>query len=358
MKIVILAGGSGTRLWPWSREDEPKQILPLLGRDTLLQQTYKRLRLGFSSQDILIVTSHEYKNNILKQLPKFPRANLLLEPVRRDSAGAIGLAAARFWSKNPHEVLISVHADHYLSDAKEYVQTLKRAGQLATQYSKQTILMGIKPAYPETGYGYIKVGKKIVQLNNQPVYRVQNFIEKPSLVQAQRLIKDKNCFWNPGWFAWRVDHLRELYKTYLPNNFSVLEKISLSNNKNWQATVNREFIKLNPISIDYAILEKTKDMLILPSTVGWADIGHWRSVQEMSVRDKNGNVINQESLLVDSINNLVLTRNKKFIVTLGVKDLVFVETSDVILIADKNRAQDVKSIVSHLRTKKDWRRYL
>ncbi|MDP1709809.1 MAG: sugar phosphate nucleotidyltransferase [Candidatus Komeilibacteria bacterium] len=358
MKIVILAGGGGTRLWPWSREDEPKQILPILGKDTLLQQTYKRLRLGFSSQDILIVTSRDYKDNILKQLPQLARTNLLLEPVRRDSAGAIGLAAARLWNKSPHEVLISVHADHYLSDAKEYVRTLKCAGRLAAQYPQQTILMGVKPAYPETGYGYIQVGTKFVQLNNRPVYRVRKFIEKPSVAHASRLIKNKNCFWNPGWFAWRVDHLRNLYKTYLPNNFLALEKISLASAKNLQATINREFIKLNPISIDYAILEKNKDMLVLPSTVGWADIGHWRSVQEMSVRDQSGNVVNQESLLVESSNNLILTKSRKFIAALGVKDLVFVETPDVILIADKNRAQDVKSIVAHLRTKKDWQRYL
>lgn len=357
MKIIILAGGGGTRLWPWSRENEPKQILPILGRDTLLQQTYKRLRLVFLAGDILVVTAKSYAASVTKQLPELPKNNLLLEPVKRDSAGAIGLAAARFITRSPREVIITVHSDHYVSDAKKYARLLKRAGQLAKKNPEQTILMGIKPSYPETGYGYIQLDKKFVQ---QPsaVYRVKRFIEKPSVVRAQKLIAQGNCFWNPGLFAWRVDYLWSLYKTYLPNNFLVLEKISQARPANLQAVIDRQFVKLNPISIDYAILEKTKKMLVLPTDLGWADVGHWRSVQEMSARDKNGNVVNSESLLIESENNLMLSKNKKFVAALGVKDLVVVETNDAILIINKNRTQDVKKIVAHLRSKKDWKKYL
>ena len=358
MKIIILAGGGGTRLWPWSRESEPKQILPILGRDTLLQQTYKRLRWGFAAGDILVVAGTSHAAAIKKQLPELPKRNLLLEPVKRDSAGAIGLALARIVARSPREIIVTVHADHYISDAKKYARLLKQAGQLARQNPKQTILMGIKPSYPETGYGYIQLGKKFVQHNKLAVYRVKKFIEKPSVARAQRLISQGHCFWNPGWFAWRADHLWDLYKTHLPNNFSILEKISQAKTTNLQAVINSEFVKLNPISIDYGILEKTRTRLVVPVAIGWADIGHWRSVQEMSVADKNGNVTNNESLLVESANNLILSKNKKFVAVLGVHDLVFVETNDVILIADKNRAQDVKQIVAHLRTKKDWQKYL
>lgn len=358
MKVIILAGGGGTRLWPWSRENEPKQILPILGRDTLLQQTYKRLRTAFLSGDILVVSGKSYANEIKKQLPELPKNNLLLEPVKRDSAGAIGLALSRIIAHSPREVIVTVHADHYISDAKKYTRLLKQAGQLAKENPEQTILMGIKPSYPETGYGYIQLGKKFVQLNNGSVYRVKQFIEKPSVARAQKLISRGKCFWNPGLFAWRADHLWSLYKTWLPNNFTALQKISQAKTKNLQAVIDAEFVKLNPISIDYGILEKTQSMLVLPADLGWADIGHWRSVQEMSVRDKNGNVVNNESLLVDSANNLLLSKNKKLLAVLGVHDLVFVETDDVILIADKNRAQDVKQIVAHLRSKKDWQKYL
>jgi len=358
MKIIILAGGGGTRLWPWSRENEPKQILPLLGRDTLLQQTYKRLRTAFSAGDIMVVSGLKYAAAIKKQLPELLKNNLLLEPVKRDSAGAIGLAVARIMARSPREVVVTVHADHYIGDVKKYTRLLKQAGQLAKEYPEQTILTGIKPSYPETGYGYIQLGKKFVQQNNAAVYRVKRFVEKPSVAKAQKLISGGDCFWNPGLFAWRADHLWNLYKIFLPNNWLALEKISQANAKNLPAVIAAEFIKLNPISIDYGILEKTKSMLVMPSDLGWADIGHWRSVQEMSVRDKNGNVVNNESLLVDSANNLLLSKNKKFLVALGVRDLVFVETDDVILVADKNRAQDVKQIVAHLRSKKDWRKYL
>ena len=358
MKIIILAGGGGTRLWPWSRENEPKQILPILGRDSLLQQTYKRMRLVFSAGDILVVTAKSCAPSITKQLPELPKNNLLLEPVKRDSAGAIGLAAARFIARSPREVIVTVHSDHYVSDAKKYARLLKRAGQLAQKNPEQTILTGIKPSYPETGYGYIQLDKKFVQQSTAGVYRVKRFIEKPSVVKAQRLIAEGNCFWNPGLFAWRVDYLWSLYKTYLPNNFSALEKISQASGANLQAAIDRQFVKLNPISIDYAILEKTKKMLVIPSDLGWADIGHWRSVQEMSARDANGNVVNGESLLIESENNLMLSKDKKFVAALGVKDLVVVETNDAILIINKNRAQDVKKIVAHLRSKKDWKKYL
>lgn len=358
MKIIILAGGGGTRLWPWSRENEPKQILPILGRDTLLQQTYKRLRVGFSSADIYVVSGKKYASAIKKQLPELLKNNLLLEPVKRDSAGAIGLALSRVVTHSPREVIVSVHADQYVSDVKKYVRLLKQIAQTAKENSEQTILAGIKPTYPEAGYGYIQLGKLFVQANNGSVYRVQKFIEKPSVAKARKLISRGGCFWNPGLFAWRADHLWNLYKIWLPNNFPALEKISQAKQKNLQAVIDAEFIKLNPISIDYGILEKTKAMLIIPTDLGWADIGHWRSVQEMSVRDKNGNVVNNESLLVDSANNLLLSKNKKLLAVLGVSNLVFVETDDVILIADKNRAQDVKQIVAHLRSKKDWQKYL
>lgn len=357
MKIVILAGGIGTRLWPFSREKAPKQILPMLGKTTLLQQTYQRLRLAFLPRDILVVTGKKYESAVRAQLPQLPRTNLLLEPVRRDSAGAIGLAAALIGAANDKEIIISVHSDQWVSNNRAGVEVLKSAAELVRRFPRQTVIIGVKPAYPETGYGYICLDKKIVQ-GDLAAYRVKSFKEKPTLTRAKKFLQSNRYLWNTGWFAWRADHLLSLYKKYLPANYAVLNRLSQAPKKELQRAINREFPKLKSFPIDKGIIEKTKKRLALELKTSWTDIGHWRSVYEMSDKDKNGNVVVGTSLLLDSHNNLFWVGKKKAIAGLGVNNLILIETPDMILVADKNRAQDVKSVVAHLRAKKDWQRYL
>lgn len=354
MKVIILAGGTGTRLWPYSRQNYPKQILPILGNETLLQQTYKRLCSGFHKEDILVVSGERWRKDIRRELPHMPRANLLLEPTRRDSAGAIGLAAAYLFRKHKDDILISVHADHWIADNRAYIAVLKKAGQLAGQEREHTIVVGVKPTYPETGYGYIQASKKITQ----GVWRAQSFIEKPNLETARRFTKRGNYFWNVGWFAWRLAHLWNLYAEYLPANFSVLKRMSAAGPDNWQKSVQMEFPKLQPVSIDKGIAEKEKRMLLLSTTVGWADIGHWRSVHEMSDKDAQGNVVSGQSLLLDSRDNLFVAPQKKLIAALGVRDLLVVDTKDALLLVDRRRAQEVKKVVEQLKKKKSLNKFL
>lgn len=354
MKIIILAGGTGTRLWPYSRERGPKQILPLLGKSSLLQQTYSRLLLGFSKEDILIVTGERWQGDILKQLPNWPRRNLLLEPARRDSGGAIGLALAYLSGRGAEdEVIISVHADHWLADGRAYVAALKKAARLAAR-ADATVVVGVKPTYPETGYGYIRAEKKVAQ----GVWRAAKFIEKPPLAQARRLLAAGNYFWNVGWFAWRLSHLWNLYAEHLPANFSVLKKISAAAPGDWQKVVRSEFPKLQSVSIDIGLAEKTKQMLLLSTDISWSDIGHWRSVHEMSAKDKEGNTVSGTSLLLDSHDNLFVAPGKKLIAAFGVSGMILIDTPDAILVADKNRAQDIKKIVEQLKNKKSLNKYL
>lgn len=352
MKVVILAGGIGTRLWPASRAHRPKQILSILGDGTLLQQTYRRLLQGFSPADILVATGQEYARVVKRQLPRLPHANILLEPARRDSAGAIGLAAAYCYRTNPQEILISVHADHWVSDEKKYVAALKQAGRLAEQHYNSTVVVGVKPTYPETGLGYIQMDTKIVQGHAA----AKKFIEKPNLLRARQFVKSGRYLWNVGWFAWRVDHLWSLYKKYLPKNFTVLEQLAAA--RDFSGTVKRRFAKLESVSIDYGIIEKTKNIMALAATVGWSDIGHWRSVQEMSKQDTAGNAVAADSLLLDSRDNLFMPAKNKFVAALGVSDLIFVETEDVILLAHRHRAQEVKQLVAELKKKKNLSKYL
>lgn len=352
MKVVILAGGGGTRLWPISRQDKPKQILSLLGGETLLRQTYNRLRLGWRAADILVATGQQYASDIERQLPDLPRPNILLEPVRRDSAGAIGLAAACLYGRHPKEILVSVHADHWVSDGRKYAATLKAAGRLVAAHSEFMVAVGVRPTYPETGLGYIALDKKVVR----GARVAQRFVEKPNLARARNFVRSGRYLWNVGWFAWRVDHLWSLYKRHLPKNWAVLERIAAA--RDFPRAVKREFAKLDAISIDYGIIEKTTNILALPSDIGWSDIGHWRSVQEMSAKDSDGNAVVGQSLLLDSRNNLFVPAAKKFVAAIGVSNLIFVETDDVILLAHKDRAQAVKQLVAELKKKKDLRKYL
>ncbi|MBU2575622.1 hypothetical protein KKF64_00805 [Patescibacteria group bacterium] len=380
MKVVILAGGSGTRLWPLSRSSKPKQVMSIIGTKTLLQQTYKRLRLGFDAQDILVVTGKSHAQDVMHQLPQLPKENIFIEPVRRDSAGAIGLVASCIYARNPKEILISVHSDSWIDDDKKFIDLLYSSESIIKKYPDHTIMFGISPIYPETGYGYIQVhpapkklrsnkkndksqsawcgvNTKIVQRKFFPVYSVKQFIEKPSLARARKFAADKKYFWNPGWFVWRVDNLMSLYKKYLPKNFSILTKISSAPRKKLQSAINKEFPKLKSESIDYGIHEKTKKIFVVPACIRWTDIGHFRNVAEMSDKDKDGNTVHGKSVLLESRNNFLMSSSGKLITAVGINNLAMIETDDVILLIDKDHAQDVKKIVEQI-NKKGMKKYL
>ena len=268
------------------------------------------------------------------------------------------MAAARVYKENPEEVLVSVHSDHWMNSDKKFATLIRKSAKIASSYPDHTILIGIKPTYPETGYGYICLDKKVVQQKFSNLYKVKQFIEKPDLRRANKFVGQKKYLWNPGWFAWRVDHLLSLYKKHLRNNYQVIESIANAPARSFQRVVNKEFPKLKPATIDYGILERTKKRLVLPTDIGWTDIGHWRSVAEMSKQDKSGNVVDTSSVLLDSENNLFVSSSGKCITSIGVKNTVMIETDDVILLADKNRAQDVRQLVELIGRKKKLKKYL
>lgn len=358
MKVVILAGGGGTRLWPVSRKATPKQTQPFIGGKTLLQATYQRLLRGFARNDIYISTNVQQRATIAQQLPDLLRRNYILEPEKRDTAAAIGLVAVTLAKRSPHEVFTICNADHYIRNVREYVRLTRVADRVVRENPAYTVLIGIRPTYPETGYGYIKINKIFTQVGDDEIFFGQRFIEKPNLETAEQYCRSWDYLWNTAMFSWRVDHLLRLYARYLPRHYASLMRMQRAIGTSSEGqTIRREFKKLKPISIDYGILERTRKLLVIPATFDWADVGHWRAVKDILSRQPSDNVVRGRHVGIDSSNNLIYSYTGRLIATAGVKDMVIVDTEDCVLVCPKKRAQDVKKIVEELEHKK-MKRYL
>lgn len=346
MKLVIMAGGSGTRLWPVSRKNTPKQIKPFIGNETLLQMTYRRICKSFKIKDIFISANINQKKLIKGQLPKFSDANLILEPVKRDTAAAVGLACITLAKKNPKEVMATINSDHYIKNEKEFNRVLKLSGKIANEYADNLILVGINPTYPETGYGYIKLNKIIKNYGQDKLFSVECFKEKPDLSTAKRYLNSWAYLWNPAFFVFRVDKMLSLFRKHLPEQYNILSKIKAN-----PAKLNREFPKIKAISTDYGIMEKTKDLLCLPAAFDWVDVGHWRSVKDILSKKEADNIFNGKYVGLDSSGNLAYSYSNKLITTIGIKNSIIIETPDAILVCPKDKAQDVKKLVQLLEKK-------
>ncbi|MFA5051672.1 MAG: sugar phosphate nucleotidyltransferase [Patescibacteria group bacterium] len=358
MKIVILAGGGGTRLWPVSRKAKPKQIQPFVGNLTLLQKTYQRIRRGFRASEIFISTSYSQQPLIRKQISQAPRQNFILEPAKRDTAAAIGLAAATIAKRDPRAVMMLASSDHFIKNEKEYIRVARLAERLIKNNPQYSLLIGSKPTYPETGYGYIKINKIFKQAGDDEIFFAQKFVEKPDLATAKKYVKQWDYLWNSGIFCWRVDHLLGLFKKYLPSHYEILMRMQPALGTSREAVmVKREFPKISPISIDYGIMEKTKKILVIPASFDWADVGHWRTVRDILAKNAEDNVIRGEHVSHDSYGNLLYSYTGKMIATAGLRDTIVVEMEDCILVCPKDRAQDVKKLVEELE-RRNWKKYL
>jgi len=358
MKIVILAGGGGTRLWPVSRKNKPKQIQPFIGNKTLLQKTFDRVAKGFKSSDIFVSTNYSQQNIVKKQIPRLPKENYILETVKKDTAAAIGLAAVFIAKRNPKDIMMMANSDGYIRNEKEYIRLLRLAEKTVRDNPKHTLLLGIRPTYPETGYGYVKINKIFKQSGNDEIFLGQKFVEKPDLKEAEKYVKSWDYLWNPAMFCWRVDYLLSLYKKYLPAHYKILLRIQESlGTKEEKSVVMREFKKIKPISIDYGIIERTRKLLVIPASFDWADVGHWRTVKDILAKSQQDNVIRGKNITIDSNDNLIYSYTGKLITTAGIENMIIIDTDDCLLVCSKNKAQDVKKIVEQLEKKK-MKKYL
>jgi mannose-1-phosphate guanylyltransferase len=309
--IVILAGGSGTRLWPRSREKSPKHLLALAGRLSLLQSTFERVRR--LTENVYVVTERSQVQSIREQLPELGDENFIVEPARRGTASALGLAALAIAERDPTATMLSVHADHYLGhDEEAYLETLEAEARWAEE-KRSLVTVGLNPPYASTAFGYIQTGPRVDGDHGAPVYRVKAFVEKPDLKTAERYVKGGGYLWNLGLFSWPVEVL-----------FSEMA------------------------AIDYAVLERTHNLLVVGATFEWHDLGSWADLHDILQQDEAGNFVEGDSVLIDS-KNCMIHSPKKLVAAVGLEDMVVIETEDAILICPKARSQDVKLIVERLK---------
>jgi mannose-1-phosphate guanylyltransferase len=310
------------------------------------------MRNGFSLNQIFVSTNRAQQRLIAHQLPSIAKSHYIIEPAKRDTAPAIGLAAAWLAKVDSEAIFVTANVDHYIQKETAYHAALKAAEQVIKKHPNAVALLGVNPSYPETGYGYIKMGAPAFRLGKQEVFHVNRFVEKPDLATAQQYLKRWEYLWNPAMFVWRAQTLLDLFKRYLPKHHAILMRIQKAIGTPKQAaTIAREFPKMAPISIDYGIMEKVKQMFVLPVDLGWADIGHWRTVRDVLQSEKGANVIRGKHL-GSAENSLIYSYTKRTIATAGIKDLIIIDMEDALLVCPADRAQDVKKIVDELKAKK------
>jgi mannose-1-phosphate guanylyltransferase len=348
LQIVILAGGTGTRLWPLSRKAIPKQFQPLVGSQTLFQLAVSRAKKIVKPENIFVATNQQFVSLVKKQASIIPARNILAEPAFCDTATCLGYAATVLEARNPGGVMSVLYADHLIADEAELKRKILAAAEVAA--TGKLAIIEIESEFPSTQFGWVEVGKSLGKFRGEEVLQFRSFHEKPDLPKAQKFHAAKNFFWNTGLYVWKTDVLLSKFQAHLPDTFTHLRKIAA--NLKSKSIITREYSACEKISIDYGIMEKVNpaEVAILPAKLGWSDVGNFASLKDELSKPLE-NLVENESLAIDATGNFVKTKAKKFIALLGVKDLIVIDSGDALLICDKSKAGEVKKVVQYLESK-------
>lgn len=348
MKItaLIMAGGKGERFWPRSRVNLPKQFLSLTDDGkTMIQLTVERISPIVDLEDVYIATNKAYRELVKEQLPGLPEENILCEPIGRNTAPCIGLGAVHAASKYEDAVMIVLPSDHLIKSNEIFIETFKEACEVAIK-GDNLVTVGITPNYPETGYGYIKYD---AEDKEGSAYGVDKFVEKPDLETAKEYLADGSYLWNSGMFTWKVSTILNCFKKYMPSTYNGLMKIKAAiKTADEDAVLEAEFPDLESQSVDYGIMEKAENIYIIPGNFGWDDVGSWLAVGRIKKTDDNNNVVNGNVVTVNT-SDCVIEGADKLIATVGLRDMVVVDTKDAILISTKENAGEIKQVLAKLR---------
>ncbi|MBN1381486.1 MAG: mannose-1-phosphate guanylyltransferase [Deltaproteobacteria bacterium] len=351
MYAVIMAGGKGSRFWPKSRERMPKHLLDIISEKTIIQETVGRIKHLIPAENIFIVTGASHAGELIRQLPEIPKDNILIEPVGRNTAPCIGLAAVHIRGKDPDAVMAVLPSDHLIANEARFLDLLKIAAEMAGK-GDYLLTIGIEPTTPETGYGYIERGEKIASIKDEDIYTVRSIREKPDLETANALLEQGGFFWNSGMFVWKVSAILGAIEKWLPEIYDGLSTIETALGTSQEKKVIEEVYQtICSISIDYGVMEKADNALVVSGNFGWNDIGSWDALWDVLDKDEQGNVVKGPFIGIDAENSLIHSP-RKLVALVGVEDLLVVETDDALLICKRGKSQKVKNAVEKLAEQK------
>jgi mannose-1-phosphate guanylyltransferase len=342
-----MAGGSGTRLWPLSRQNQPKQAIQLIGDRTMFQHAVDRLDTLLPPERVLVVTASDHVEALAAQVPGLPRQNFIVEPVGRGTAGAIGLAALHLQRRDPQAVMAVLTADHYIREVDQFRRALAAAVIIAEE--GHIVTLGIQPSFPATGFGYIRRSQLVRQVDGLDAYGVGAFVEKPDAARAAEFLATGLYSWNSGMFVWQIGRIMAEFARQMPGFYAQLETIGAALDTPRQAAVLAEvWPRVRKETIDYGIMEGAADVVVIPVDIGWADIGDWSAVYQLHEADAAGNVVVGAEHIGVGTEATFIRGGRRLIATIGLRDVIIVDTDDVLLICACDRAQDVKLVVERL----------
>jgi mannose-1-phosphate guanylyltransferase len=345
---LIMAGGVGSRFWPRSKEKKPKQLLRVVGNNTMIQDTVKRLEGLVENKNIIVITNKIQKMRVKEQLPQLPEENIIDEPFGKNTAACIGLASVLIKAKNDDAVMITLPADHLIKDDELFRQCLSNAADFAYK-SKGLVTIGITPTRPETGYGYIQYDDAKIE---NDIYKVLAFAEKPNISIAREFVESGDFLWNSGIFIWRVDAIYNEMKKHLPDLTEGLEKIEKTiGTPDFEKQLVQVYGQLKSISIDYGVMEKSKIVYLTKADFYWNDVGNWEAVYDVSEKNEEGNVIVGDVYSEKSFSSYIFSP-RKFTAAIGIENLIIINTNEALLVCHRNNAQDVRDVVDYLKMTK------
>lgn len=357
--IVIIAGGKGERFWPQSRAERPKHLLPVVGDKALLLQTIDRVKSIVPPKQIFVITSAVQEKGVRALCKALPTENIIAEPEGRDTAAAVGLAAALVGARDPDAVFAVLPADHVIHNGKKYQADINTAFA-AAEAAAVMVTIGIQPTEPATGFGYVQRGERWKNISRRAVYAVKRFVEKPKLAVAKRYLKSGDYYWNAGMFVWSVKVVEDAIAQFAPKLDAGLEPIraALAKGRRLAPVMKKIYPTLEKISVDFALLEKANNVVVLPSTFDWDDVGAWPAVARHFKPDAAGNVSRGLTLIEQGANNIVFSEGNHLVTVVGADDLIVVHTPEATLVCPKAKAEEIKALLKQVRALPTAKRYL
>ncbi|RII35011.1 mannose-1-phosphate guanylyltransferase [Clostridium chromiireducens] len=344
---LIMAGGKGTRFWPLSTEKKPKQFLNLIGKESMIQMTVNRIKPIIPIEKIFVCTGESYVDLVKEQLPELPQRNIIIEPEGRNTAPCITLSALVIGRYFKDSTMIVLPSDHLIKDEEKFRSIINKANNFIENNEEAIITLGMKPSRLETGYGYIKYHSKIAESYMFEVLKVDKFVEKPNKAKAKEYLQDGYYLWNGGIFLWKIQTIIKEIKKYSPRTYEAIHEIENIKEENLQNFIQDQYHETESISIDYAVLEKSKNIYVIPSEIGWDDIGTWKAVERYKEKDINDNILYGNARVIESKSNIAINNGKR-IVMIGIDDVMTLETDDSIYIVNKDymeKLRDYQNII-------------